>query len=156
MPRPKPGRSVEPEIETAEEIKRQARISLPLNDDGTIDWSGVRERTREKFVDAVTRDNAAMQMVGLKSAALEEKPNPLLITESHVCDFLDGYAQIECIVMPRLIEKRTKGKVQLSAEIASAAYTFTNEQKTKMAGPGAEWANEALPDSIKKFLLDVR
>jgi len=47
---------------------KQGRISLPLNDDGTFDFSSVRPTTQEKFYNAVKSDPEVMQKIGLGPA----------------------------------------------------------------------------------------
>lgn len=155
MPRPKAEREDFNEDIGQQPAKVTRRIVLPLNDEGGVDWVAIRPKTRDKFINLVSKDPMALEAIGLKTAEVTQEENALAVTESHVKYFLEGYATIERLIIPKLIAQRTKGQVVLSSAIVDTCFNFTDEQKNELAPSGAQWANEALPESIRKFLLQI-
>jgi hypothetical protein len=139
--------------------QKTTRLSLRLTPEGIIDWSSASEKVKERFAQAVSNDPDALEMIGLAAGGGEGEGvapvNPLEIQPEHVKMAIDMYATAEQFLIPKLIAAKSKGQVKISPEIAAACFTFSDDTKEKMAGPGAKWANESFPEWLKKFIFEM-
>lgn len=138
---------------------KSRRISIRVKDDGTIDWSQVSDTQKEAFVNAVTSDPDALEMIG---AAVGDDGEVLPVgpvTEAHIKTALEWYAKGEAYAIPAFIKQRTRGKIIIPPDVATEAYTFADTTKDTMAPDGAQFFNEEvipnLPEWLKKFIFEV-
>jgi Holliday junction resolvase len=134
------------------EVNRPRRLSLKLDEEGHIDWSSTSAKVKEQFADVVANDPEALETIGLAAGATEVE-NPLEVTVEHVKDFLDAYVWIEQFAIPKFIAVKTKGKLVIPDDISAQAFTISPEAKDKLAPSGAQWANENIPEWMRKWLL---
>lgn len=135
------------------------RISLRVTDEGKIDWSQVSDKQKESFVEAVTNDPDALEMIGAAVGGDGEAKLAGPVTVEHVKTALDWYAKGEAWAIPLLIKKKSKGLIVIPPDVANAAYQFQEETKSVLAPDGAQFINEEiipnLPEWLKKFIFEV-
>ncbi len=142
------------ENDAAVEPRRNKRLTLPLTEDGRIDWDRARQSSKEAFVEAVRNDPSTLDAMELQARPPSQDGVPQ-ITEEHVKQFMELYALGERIIVPRIISMRTKGAIQIPPPLAARVFQFTDEQKNSLAPPGAQWANESLPLWVKEWIAKI-
>lgn len=133
--------------------RRVQRISLKVTEEGTIDWDSASDSQKEQFATLVANDPTALEMIGLK-AGDGEPEGGFHVKPEHVGMFLDGYAKVQRFLIPKIIERKSKGVVRITPGMAAAAFNFTDEQKEELGPDGAAWANETIPESWRQWLME--
>lgn len=134
--------------------RRTSRVSLPIGEDGSIDWEGAKPGTRERFAELVSSDPTALEIFA-ESLKSETEAVPYAITEDHVKTFLTLYGIATSYIAPVVIEKRTRGRIKIPHDLASRVYAINDAQKDKLAPPGAQWANAHVPEKIRKLIAEI-
>lgn len=133
------------------------RISLRMSDDGLVDWENTPDKTKSRLRELLSSDPNLLEMVG-EALGGEEGEGVVLpgqVTEKHIHMFLEAFAAGERFLIPWFIKSRTKGQVKLNPEKVSEVYQFSDEDKALLGPSGAQWANESLPEWIRKWITEV-
>jgi hypothetical protein len=134
---PEPAKTEAP-VETKEEPSID-RLTLPLNSDGTINFSSLRERTREKLKKAFT-DPAVSDRLGVASQAA---PVPEVINPLMVSGMYDLVGTVEAMVF-----SKTAG---IPPEIARKVFIYSEKEKEALAGPTIRVMNKYLGPWFVKY-----
>ncbi len=146
------------------EAQKPGRISLPLKEDGTIDFDAIRPATQEKFLGAIINDPFAMEKIGLASAPDESGDGVDMfqgISEENMRAALDVLTKVNGLgfklLAGRLIKhpfkKDEKGKpahFQFDADIVDRTFVLTEEQHRELDPRATRLANKYSPEFLKK------
>lgn len=142
-----------------------SRVVVPLNEDGSVNLSGMRDSTRQRLEKALS---STPDLQGKN----EPQPDTFnVVTPEHVKMILDVFSGVEQYAVPRYlnhkiakaIEKQT-GRKALENEVVQyaidpravqRALTYTELQKDRLAPVGALALNTHLPDWAKQWIANV-
>ena len=155
----------------ADTTRRGARLSLPLNEDGTIDWESVRPSNKERFAEIVSNDAVALEAIGLAAGGEGEEgegENPLSgITETNIGTALDIICQANALAFKVIAEKTQKHPFLVDAvtrkpmpliidqDILQKSFTLTEEQHKELDPRvllEVERHSHQMPEWVKKNL----
>ena len=136
---------------------RSGRISIRFDSEGQIDWNSMSESQKQRFAQVVSNDPTALEMI---AGSMDDDGEgvseiPFQVTENHVKMFLDLYAMGERFAIPAFLRVKSKGMVKIPPQIAAEVFQFSDEQKDSLAPSGAQWANENIPEWIRKYITEV-
>lgn len=100
-----------------------SRLSLPLNNEGTIDWDRARDSQKEKFTQAVLNSPETLEMIGLAAGATGEQQG---WSEESIRFGLDLISMVNSFVF-RMASKKVMG-TQVDADVASQCFAFSDEK----------------------------
>ena len=139
----------------ADSSARIPSLHFKLTPQGTIDWEKASPKMKERIANALATDPEAKNLMGMKADAIQAVDDALRINESEVKDFIEGYAFVTAQVIPRIVAIRSKGRIVIPPDVAAIAFTFDEKTKDEAAPAGAEWANEHLPEGVKRFIKSI-
>lgn len=144
------------------------RLSLPLTDEGVIDWEHVRPSTRQKFADIVSNDPDALEAIGLSATqdGTEEGADIFEgVTEENVRVGLDIISQANALIFnafaPKVLKhpfKKINGKpapFMFNPELLKDCFTLTAEQHEELDPRALKLAQKhgnVLPEWFKKHM----
>lgn len=119
------------------------RISIPLTKDGQIEWDSMRGTTREKLKGIIASPETA-KVIGSAApvAAAIEVFDPMWCGS-----IFDAVGKIEVFTAVKLYK--------FSPEVAEAAFTYTQLEKEKLAGPTAKVINKYAPIWMEQFKDEI-
>jgi hypothetical protein len=120
-PKPEAPVSVEQEIQAPEE--KVNRISIPLTADGQIDYSSMREKTRQKV----------KELIGEREAT-QTKEIVEVFDPAWVGSLYDSLGKLEQFAVTKMYK--------IHPEDAERAFTYSQAEKEKLAGPTAKVINK--------------
>lgn len=116
------------------ETVRPSRVSVPLNSDGTIDFSRLRGDAKAQLTEALRHPSTAQTLLG-------KEPEPIF-SDDDIASLFNGISQIEQMLAKMLM--------RVPADIASKAFEYT-ELDLKLLTPPTQnilskyspgWVNE--------------
>lgn len=146
------------------------RLSLPLTDEGAIDWEHVQQRTKEKFASVVSSDPDALEMIGLASGGGDDVEVSVIsegITDENIKAFIDavskavalgsGFVISKIKTHPFLVDKDSQKPIPLKIrpDILLKCSTLTDEQHKELdprVKKIVDKHTKELPEAIKKHL----
>jgi hypothetical protein len=123
------------------------RITLPLTETGSIDWSAAKEGTSEQFTQAVLSDPATLEMIGL---AAEQTEGPAAIPLSgwqpQQAGFaLDMLGSLEALLFSKISDKFLQFHVDM--EPAQEAFKLDENDHALIDAPAAKLMEKYIPVS---------
>lgn len=116
--------------------------------DGRILWGEMKDADLLEFSELVKADPQSR-------ALLSEEPEKTaeVITPKHIGQFLDLLAFMERLIVPPMVEKKTKLKMHPS--VVQRCFVFSDKVKSDLGPCGAEAANNVLPEAVKRAISKV-
>jgi hypothetical protein len=121
------------------------RLSLQLNDDGSIAWDRLRESNRErteKLLAQWLNDPKLAEKLGVKKPIVE------IFSAEYAGSIYDVVGKVEAMLAPRI--------TGMPVHIAQAVFTYTAEEKAMLAGPTAAIINKWAPLWLAKFQEEIQ
>lgn len=145
-----------------------SRLSLPINEDGSIQWDSVRDATKEKFASAIANDPVALEALSSALGVTEESgealPEEMQLTDERVGVALDAFNSLFALGFgwgvktflknPFQIDKRTGRPIPLEIPVPVLLQKFalTKEQHAELdplVRKEAERHTDAIPQWVK-------
>lgn len=114
------------------------RLSFPLDASGQPDWDKMHGKTREK-----------LKALGIGGTAIADSPKPIVeVFDPAWCGAIfDTVGKVEAFAATKLYK--------FSPEVADKAFTYSQVEKDKLAGPTAKVINKYAPEWLEKFKDEI-
>jgi hypothetical protein len=136
IPRPIPENPSAPSVES----EKVNRISFPLDADGKPDWDKMHGKTREK-VKSLLGDSSAANASGVPQPTIE------VFDPAWTGALFDTLGKIEAFAATKIYN--------FSSEVADKAFTYSQAEKDKLAGPTAKVINKYAPVWLEQFKDEI-
>jgi hypothetical protein len=135
IPLPIPANPSAPEVE-----EKVNRISFPLDANGKPDWDKMHGKTREK-VKSLLGDSSVSKTSGVSQPTIE------VFDPAWTGTLFDTIGKIEAFAAQKLYK--------FPPEIADRAFTYSEMEKAKLAGPTAKVINKYAPLWLEQYKDEI-
>lgn len=143
-----------PQPETAN--SRSRRISLRVNEEGSIDWSAATDKQKEDFFNVIATDPDVLEKVASSLGDESEGGAGLEgpVTAEHIKKALPYYTKAESHLICMFLDKKSKGLVKLQPSQVEKFYEFSPETVEELAPLGAEALNKDIIPHLPEWLVE--